>query len=187
MKKTVAVFFLCAFLFSCPKDEKTVSESEQDFPEAVFDEAPNEARQKIDQFLRNGLSLAIGDSLAEIEANLGPPLKRNVLDRQNIHDATKTDRLYELFYDGLFLRVYHVTESNRDIVVLIEVTGEKYTIQHDLRVGSAKEKVIAALGHPDEEEPDLLRYFAGEFVYGSVEFFFRDDKLTTISWNFFID
>jgi len=188
MKKTslVAALLVCIF-FSCPKENQTDEAGGEDWLDGSGDYNTNPKREIIDDFMKNGPDFPIGDNLQEIVEHLGEPIKKTVIEKQNIHNPEKTDLIEELYYEGLFLRIYHVTDMNRDIVVTIEVTGDEYDIQHRLVIGSKKEQVLAVLGEPDEEKSNILRYLAGEYVFGAVEFSFRDDILVSITWHYFID
>lgn len=193
----LACAFLILFLFACPnKKDSTAMGSEQ---QAVSvrnnmgseqDDEPvkeDEIKQRVDLFLEEGLRLSLGNSLAEITAKLGEPLKKNIIEKKNIHYPDSTDQLYELFYEGLFIRIYHVSEMKRDLLVSLEVTSDKYEILFDLRIGSSKSKVLESLGPADEAKTDLLRYYGSEYRAGEIDFLFKDDKLVAICWYYFLD
>ena len=182
---SIVIIGLC--FFSC-RDEKTVSQKgDEESVESILNGKSDLESRKIADFVRNGPAFPIGENLQAIIANFGEPLRRNVIEKQNIHNPDKTDKIYELFFEGLFLQVYHVTSMNKDIVITVEVTGEKYPVMDGLAIGSTKDKVLAALGKPVEESGIWIRYFVGEMALGAVEFSFRDNLLVSIKWNYFID
>jgi hypothetical protein len=139
--------------------------------------------ENIDRFMRQGPAFP----LQEITNNLGTPLKQTVEERQNVHNKNLTDKIYKLFFGGIYLEIYHVTEMNKDIVLLLEVTGDKYPIAFGLGIGAKKNKVRAALGRPNEEKPDSWRYFASDFVMGAFEFAFQNDTVVSIKWYYSVD
>jgi len=187
------ILFLCA----CPnKKDATVIEKEKPLESVTTNMASDQAgellkidetKQKVDLFLEKGLRFSLGDSLAEITAKLGEPLKKNVIEKKNKHYPDSIDQLYELFYEDLFIRIYHVSESNRDLIVTVEVTSNKYDILFDLKIGSLKSQVLQSLGPPDEEKTNLLRYYGSEYSMETLDFLFKDDKLVAISWYYFLD
>jgi hypothetical protein len=181
MKKTIVLLICLGLAFaSCVKDKKGGAEVSPSVNEG-------QNMENIDQFMRQGPLFAIGDSLAEIAKNLGQPLKQTVEERQNIHNKNQTDKIYKLFYGGLYLEIYHVTEMNKDIPMVLEVTGDKYPIAFGLGVGAKRDKVRAVLGRPNDEKPALWRYFASDLVMGAFEFAFQGDSVVSIKWYYSID
>lgn len=143
--------------------------------------------ERVDEFMRHGPAFPIGSTLVEIKKNFGTPLKQTVVKKQNIHDPSLVDAIYKWYYDGLYLEMYHVTGMNKDILLVLEVTGDQFPITYGLSVGSSKEKVRKALGGPNEEKPALWRYFASDFIMGSFEFAFQNDTVVSIRWHYTID
>ena len=178
--KKIIVLLLCLALVSCLKDNRSGSASPS--PTAESQNTGN-----IDFFMRQGPGFAIGASLAEIEKNLGKPLRQTVEDRQNIHNKNLTDKVYKLFFGGVYLEVYHVTEMDKDLILLLEVTGDKYPVAFGLGVGAKKDRVHAALGRPNDEKPALWRYFASDLVMGAFEFAFQGDRVVSVKWYYSVD
>jgi hypothetical protein len=184
MKKTLLIFLCLGLLLpACLKDTKGRAAKMVPSPSAL--EGQN--LEKIDEFMRHGPAFPVGNSLEEITKNFGTPLKKSVEERRNIHDQSQTDEIQKLFYGGLYFEVYRVKALKKDIILLLEVTGDKYPIAFGLGVGSRKEKVRAALGKPNEEKDDLWRYFASDLVMGSFEFVFQNNAVVSIKWYYSID
>jgi hypothetical protein len=186
MKKWMVLCFACLFsLTACIDDKKTDARDYEGIekPAAIVDQKS----EQVDHFMRHGPAFPIGDSLAEIERNLGKPLKKTVIKQQNIHDKTQIDEILKLYYSGLYLEVYHVTEMKKDITLFLEVTGDQYPIAYGLGIGASRQKVRAALGTPNEQRSDLWRYFGSDFVMGTFEFVFHNDRVSAIRWHFTID
>ncbi|MBN2351945.1 MAG: hypothetical protein JXD23_05195 [Spirochaetales bacterium] len=179
--KKIFIFLFCLGLLSCLKDNQGANNTSPS-PSAEGQNIDN-----IDQFMRQGPGFPLGDSLAEIRKNLGRPLRETVEDRQNVHDKNQTDQIYKLFYGGLYLEVYHVTEMNRDLILLLEVTGDQYQIAFGLAVGALKAKVRKVLGKPNDEKPTLWRYFASDLIMGAFEFGLQGDRAVSIKWYYSID
>jgi hypothetical protein len=180
--KKIIVILLCLGLTACLKDNRGGAGVSSPSPGVEGQNIDN-----IDRFMRHGPEFQIGDSLAEIRKNLGPPLKQTVVDQQNVHDKNQVDKIYKLFYGGLYLEVYHVTAMDRDLLLLLEVTGDEYTIAFGLGVGAAKAKVRKVLGKPNDEKASLWRYFASDLVMGAFEFGFQGDRVVSIKWYYSID
>jgi hypothetical protein len=188
MKKISTFIFLIGLvLFGC-RDEKHAPQTAQEEAEAsITDENATGESLKIADFVRNGPAFPVGNTLKAINDNFGEPLKKNIIDKQNIHNPEKIDQIVELFYEGLFLQVYHVTSMDNDIVIAIEITSEKYPVPDGLVIGSSEQKVLEVLGKPTEENGSTYRYFSGELAMGSVEFSFREKVVVSVRWNYFID
>jgi hypothetical protein len=184
MRKLVFLI-LCILLsvISCVEDKRTTSKKNADLNASAADQKT----ANIDRFMREGPAFPIGSGLDEIMKNLGEPLKRTVTERQNVHNKTLVDEVYRLYYEGLYLEIYHVTEMKKDILLLLEVTGDKYPLAFGLRVGNAKQKVRDVLGRPNEERAGLWRYHASDFVMGSFEFAFQGDTVVSVKWYYTID
>ena len=184
MKKPV-LLLLCIglILLSCIDDKKARSNKHL----STKTSAGGQQTKKIDEFMRRGPTFPVGSSLAEIQRNLGQPVKKSVTERQNIHNKTLVDEIHKLYYNGLYIEVYHVTEMKKDILLILEVTVDKFPIILGLNVGSSKQKVRETLGKPNEEKAGLWRYYASDFVMGSFEFGFQNDTVVSIRWHYTID
>jgi len=178
--RIVFLWLVAAALTACPREEAPTDQPENEY---MLESLPqNDARrEKINTFMQEGPGFVIGESLSEIKKYHGEPI------RQNIHNPELTDQIYELYYEGLFLRVYHVSATDKDIIILVEVTSDEYPVMWDLTVGTTKEKVVEAFGEPDETNLDTIRYLAGEFVMGFVEFTFKDGLCSRVAWHYLID
>jgi hypothetical protein len=183
MKKTMLILACLSLLFfGCLNDKK--GDAGKIIPSPGVE---GQKTENIDRFMREGPAFPVGATLAEISKNLGSPLKKTVEERQNVHNKNQTDAIYKLFYGGLYLEVYHVTDLNRDLVLLLEVTGDRYPVALGLGVGAKKEKVRSVLGRPNEEKPEQWRYFASDLVMGAIEFGFQNESVSSIRWYYSVD
>ena len=184
--RIVFLWLVAVVLISCPREEAPADQPENEYMLELLPE--NDARrEKINTFMQEGPGFVIGKSLSEIKEHYGEPIRQNIINRQNIHNPEQTDQIYELSYEGLFLRVYHVSAIDKDIIILVEVTSDEYPVTWDLTVGATKEKVVEVFGEPDETNLDTIRYLAGEFVMGFVDFTFKDDLCSRVAWHYLID
>jgi hypothetical protein len=185
MKKPVLLILCLALLLgSCIEKKNADAGYAGDMQRSA---AAGRNMERIDHFMRRGPAFPVGGSLAEIKRNLGKPAKEDVTERRNIHNKALVDEIHKLYYDGLYIEVYHVTEMKKDILLVLEVTGEEYPLAYGLQIGITKKKIRDTLGNPNEERPGLWRYFASDFVMGSFEFGFQNDAAVSIRWYYSID
>lgn len=125
----------------------------------------------------------IGENQKDIIKKLGKPNSVKVQEVKNSHDPTQTDEIHELFYNGLYIRTYKVTNSNEEFLSDISVTSTEYRMQCGLGVGSSKLEVESILGEPTQKSKDSYTYDA----LGTINIYFDGDRVSKIEKLFYID
>lgn len=150
-------------------------------------ETTGEALQyRINQFVYGGWNFRVGETLAEIITNLGTPQSFKTEKVKNTHNPDQIDEVYELLYDGLFIEIYKVTETNKEFVTALSVTDDKYKMKWGLNIGSSRNQVKNVLGNPSEEKNNVYIYKTDE-APSYVSFYFRNGTMYKIYWSFYID
>ena len=88
------------------------------------------------------------------------------------------DKIYS--YGGF--DIYTVSDSGGEKIRKIVLKSDEYCTEKGLRVGDAREKVIAAYGEGREAREDVTEYKKGDCV---LQFSFRDGVVTAI--RYFVD
>lgn len=141
---------------------------------------------RINQFIYDRRDFMVGETIAEIERNLGAPLRIEREKVKNIHNPEQTDEVYELIYDGLSITVYKVTESQREIITDIAVTSDKYPMKWGLHVGIPIHTVTQNLGKPSKQGDNVYIYGTDE-APSYVSFYHKEGIVYKIAWEFYID
>lgn len=149
-------------------------------------EAAPEPRRAVTEFVYGGWNFALGESRNEIVKNLGDPLSVTSRDVQNRHNPEQTDYVYELFYDGLTVTIYRVSDTGQEFVTDLCVTSDRYPLNWGLTVGAAREQIVTVLGEPSDATNDRCRYETPD-VPSSVTFLLHGDRVQRIDWHFFLD
>ncbi len=145
-------------------------------------------QEKVDEFIANGLEFRLGKTRAEIVRNLGNPRSIKIRKVPNVHYPEElVAEIHELFYDGLVVRLCEATEVNKEFLEYFSVTSDRYKVKWGLNIGTHKDRVRYVLGTPTKEEESLYayKYLMGYPHY--VYFYFRDDRVYEIAWEFWID
>ena len=146
----------------------------------------SEQRQAVTDFVNGGWDFALGENHDDIVGQLGDPLGVGIMTVQNRHNPDQTDRLCHLFYDGLTVTIYTVTDTGQEFVTDLCITSDAYPVKWGLKVGAARDQMIKILGAPSEATTDRCRYEAPD-VPSSVIFHLRNDRVQRIDWHFFLD
>jgi hypothetical protein len=155
--------------------------------EKSFYRTPEE--QRIDEFIKDGLALGLHDyeTRSGIINALGNPKDSRIIKVRNAHYPEQIDEFHELYYDGLYIKLYHVISSDKYFVSRISLTRDQYDMRWGLGIGGSKDRVMEMLGSPKKIE-------RGQYSYGSViganswvHFHFRNDTITKIVWSYYID
>lgn len=143
----------------------------------------NNYQQLIDEVIYNGLDFPFGETKNDIINNLGQPLK--VIEKliTSRHMVDVSDKLYDLVYDGLEARIYHVTADEKELVLKILIEKEKYKVKYGLNIGVTEDYIIGILGPPPSKEKDLFEFYDSN-GFAKLRFYFKGNKLNKIEWNF---
>ncbi|RPJ09187.1 MAG: hypothetical protein EHM28_02230 [Spirochaetaceae bacterium] len=185
MKKLLVLLSCFCLLFSCnEKDEfdKTVLDSQGE----VMDREEKYI-QAIDEYAFQGIQFDFGKTRSEIQARLGTPVKVVESEVQNIHNPEQKDKLYMLYYEGLYIQLYHVVENGKELIISVEISSDTYKIKYGISIGTPLSDVKKILGEPDSGTEDTLRYNASEFVMGIVDFSLKNEKVAAIRWTFLLN
>lgn len=139
------------------------------------------------EFAGNGLESKLGETRKELIQNIGNPVNETLTKVKNRHQPDITDTIYHLTFDGFEASIYDT--GGKEILLYQKITSPKYKVKYGLNIGGTKDKVIAALGNPQEEPQDQLIYcYYDEAGYQTLVIFsFTGDKITAIEWNFPVD
>jgi hypothetical protein len=144
-----------------------------------------------------------GKTRAEIVKRLGTPLQTKIEKLENRYTPGQMDEIYHLFYDGVYVRIYKVSEvPEREFLTDVTVTSSRYNMAQGLKVGDTKQRVTKLLGckyqalrRPDlrVEVPELEKDCAEENNACTLEytdsrshvyFSFKQNKVARIDWVF---
>jgi hypothetical protein len=147
-----------------------------------------EHEKKVRQIIYEGFDFNLGETKHELINNLGNPKRLKTSEVNNIHYPNEiTDKVYELFYDGLYIRILHATQGDREFITNISITDNKYKIIWDLEIGSSKSDIKNILGVPDEEDVESIVYQTTLEYIDTVKFHFKNDAVYKIDWFYWVD
>ena len=139
---------------------------------------------KVIEFLRSGLEFKLGDSVAEIKQNLGPPSSEKVV-RVQSKPGGAVEETHTLEYPGLSVEVDRLGENKpRDILMRLTLTDGKYKTRMSLTIGTSQSEVKRILGEPWGVENEAMVY---EEDIGDVVFYLRDGVVRKIQWDWYPD
>lgn len=142
-------------------------------------------RKKQKEF--NNIGFLYGNETEEIKNNLGIPNETRIIDFNNLHNKNQKDKIYELIYDGLYVKIYKDSLNNSEKIMQITITSKKYKVKWDLNIGEEKEKIIEKFGDPNEDKDNVLYYIGEVAAPIGFQFYLKDNKIIKINWNKFID
>lgn len=163
-------------------ENPVVSKGKLETPEYISSGIDNH-QQRIDEVIYEGLDFNFGETRSEIIKNLGEPLKiteKSVISR---HRPELNDNLYDLVYEGLEARIYHVVADEKELVLRILIKSEKYKVKYGLNIGVTDEFVLKTLGPPAIKQKDLYE-FNDSNGFAKLRFYFDSNILHRIEWNF---
>ena len=105
--------------------------------------------------------------------------------RQN-EPACKQDVKNVLFYNGLSIIIYRVSETGREIITDISVSTDEYKLKWGLSVGCTQDELKKQLGEPYEENNNTYVYQTDE-APSIVVFYIRNSNVYRIDWEFYYD
>lgn len=170
-------------------DLKEIEETRQDFLYyiTIGKEKKAEFQKRINEFFEDGFVGGLGSKEEEVIKKLGPPKK---IKREYPNYNKPLEHNYEsidLFYDGLHINIYKDPYSLREFVSIPDgLTSDKYKMKWELNIGCSKKHVLDTLGRPSwpNRTKDSLTYYAEG---NNLHFYFKEDKLIKIEWEYYID
>jgi hypothetical protein len=125
---------------------------------------------RVDEFIDAPRAL-FGRTRAELERTLGTPTA-----------VRPRDGAMLLSWPGLDVAV---SRSSRVAAVVVRVAGRP--LPHGLDVGTPRARVEAVLGEAQDASDERYAYVDADGFPNSVEFFFREGRVTRIEWRFWAD
>lgn len=105
---------------------------------------------------------------------------------ENRHMPGQTDTIRTMDYGGLRIVTYDVATGGRLLQsVVLETTD--YDTPEGVRIGMARDSVLAAYGEPDRREDGALVYGLSPEVPNEVRFDLQAGRVQRISWSFYVD
>jgi hypothetical protein len=160
----------------------SVTEKQVETSDYVTSELNNN-QQRIDEVIYEGLDFRFGETKSDIIGNLGQPIEIVEKPITSRHRLDVSDKLYDLVYDGLQARIYHVTSDDKELVLRILIKNEKYKVKYGLNIGVSEEYVIGVLGPPPIKENDYYEFYDSN-GFAKLRFYFKSNMLSEIEWNF---
>lgn len=160
----------------------SVAEKRVNTSEFIASEISNH-QQRIDEVIYGGLDFPFGETKDDIIKNLGEPLKIFEKPVTNRHRLDVNDKLYDLIYNGLEARIYHVTADEKELVLRILIESEKYKVKYGLNIGITADYVVGILGPPAFKEKNCYEFYDSN-GFAKLRFYFESNKLSKIEWNF---
>jgi hypothetical protein len=145
---------------------------------------------KIDEFINEGpifLNNTIYKTNDEIINKLGKPINIKETKVKNIHNPEVIDTVFELFYDGLYIKNYAAKANDKGWIENISITKNSYNLKCGINIESNRNHIKNILGEPPEKKDDVWIYTDSDGYPDSVTFYFKNDTVTKIEWNFWID
>jgi hypothetical protein len=147
----------------------------------------SQQRERVAGLISSGWDFKLGRNIHEIKKSLGKPHREEVVNYSNPHVENQMDEIHRLDYGGLVVNVYRVNEKPpRDILYKLVITDNKYKLKWDLKIGSLSSEVIRLFGKPRDARGGLT-YSLEEERMNSVKFFFSDDKIKRVQWDWYLD
>jgi len=124
-----------------------------------------------------------GNTITEIKNKLGEPKNIKINDLKNVHIENQIDKIYELYYDGLYIKIYKNSSDQIELIKQITISSEKYKVKWDLNVGTPRNNILKVLGKPNCESKNILYYIGEEVGPIGFQFYTNNDKIEKINWN----
>lgn len=162
-------------------------------PPAETNPAPAEPEQtapvpeNVTSVLKQALSRS-GELLPkEVREQLGTPQRVETEAVKNEHDPSQIDTLRTLIYDGLQIKFYDVSQSQKSLLMHITMTGDQYAGPEGLRTGLSRSEVRNLLGSPTETKGEELVFEEGDPTPIVTTVHFSDGTADRIEWSFYVD
>lgn len=140
-----------------------------------------------DDLVEHGL--LVPERRADVVARLGRPDSVVVHPERNRHYAERVDSIFDLFYPGLHVTYYAVTEDSHDFIMSALVASNRYLKYPRLGIGASTTELTKVLGEPSDREEGKFRYDCWRCVgYESpVYFHVRRNRVWLIEYTFASD
>jgi hypothetical protein len=139
-------------------------------------------------YFKNKLLVECESNLDSVFKILGDPKEIKVEKFTNAYVQSQTDELHRIFFDGINLSAYIIRNSevveDSDILINITLTGKRYKLPGDIRIGSSLNKVKQHL----KPLLSIDNYFVYQNVFEGgfeeeIHLFFSDtQKLNKVIW-----
>lgn len=171
------LILLCSII-SCKKEQNVndnFNETNANIEETAFSEEGSSAVKDFASTIYK-----FGETVAEIEKNLGGLVSKNVSTTENLHNKNQIDDIIELTYEGLFIKIYRTNlDEPKELIMKMIITSDKYITESDIQIGVEKSKVIEILGEPLSVEDTSISYYSGMSGI-KIIFVFSEEKVKEI-------
>jgi hypothetical protein len=137
---------------------------------------------KIDKFIYEAPLFIKGKSLQEIR-KIGKLRREFMENKPNSHDPKTINTFITLQFDGLEINGY-LKSQDEFWPIQITITKPKWKILNAFDVGTPISRIYKILGHPKEQENNLIKY-CGETE--CVTFFINKKTISKIEFHYYTD
>jgi len=138
---------------------------------------------RVDEFIDAPRAL-FGRTRADIVQRFGAPLSVEARSLPRYTHPEVRDRVEDLAYAGVTLGVLAGVRENAPGLRRVTLTSSAFSLPRALNVGAERSRVEQVLGEPQELTPGRYLYLYADGFPDTVEFFFRDDRVHRIEWNY---
>lgn len=138
---------------------------------------------RVDEFIDAPRAL-FGRTRAEIVRRLGAPLTVESRSLARYTHPEVRDPVEDLAYAGVTFGVLAGVRESASALRRVAVTSTAFSLPRALNVGVERRRVEQVLGEPQELTPVRYLYLYADGFPDTVEFFFRDDRVYRIEWNY---
>lgn len=148
-------------------------------------------QHRIYRFINMGYPIIPLQDRASIHAILGPPIQTRDQTIANPHRPDLTDTIHEVFYNGIYLVIYHTSEGP-EYLINLAISSPKEKMKYGIRIGDARKKIERTFGPnykrlQDQQHRPVISYNTGIGPTDTVYFYFDHDRLYKVLWDFYID
>lgn len=138
---------------------------------------------RVDEFIDAPRAL-FGRTRMEIVRRLGAPLAVEARSLPRYTHPEVRDPVEDLAYAGVTLGLIAGARESAPALRRVTVTSGVFALPRALNVGAERRRVEQLLGEPQEQTPIRSLYLYADGFPDTVEFFFRDDRVYRIEWNY---
>lgn len=165
-------------LAACAKTEEP--------PAAQAALSPAEVAQRCSAFVTTGLKLK-AKTRAGMEAEVGRPMKTVVHVVPNRHDPAQQDSLFRFEYEGMVVNMRRPGPGGEMFENVIIKKRKRLNYPY-FNPGVTEERVIAAIGEPQQRQPGQLIYTCGSTESEEpVVFLTSGGAVDSIIFNYYVD